>query len=149
MSLQDKVMTEMKTAMKAKDSKALEALRAVKSELLLAKTNAASKDGLSEEEEIKLLQKLVKQRKDSAAIYKEQGRADLAEPELAQATIIEKFLPEQLSEEEITEVVSGIISKIGAEGMKDMGKVMGMASKELAGRADGKTISTIIKAKLN
>ncbi|WP_335964559.1 GatB/YqeY domain-containing protein [Galbibacter sp. PAP.153] len=149
MSLQDKVMTEMKTAMKAKDSKALEALRAVKSELLLAKTNAASKDGLSEEEEVKLLQKLVKQRKDSAAIYKEQGRADLAEPELAQAAIIEKFLPEQLSEEEITEVVSGIISKIGAEGMKDMGKVMGMTSKELAGRADGKTISTIVKAKLS
>ncbi|QLE01814.1 GatB/YqeY domain-containing protein [Galbibacter sp. BG1] len=149
MSLQDKVMAEMKTAMKAKDAPALEALRAVKSELLLASTNAATKDGLSEEEEIKLLQKLVKQRKDSAVIYTEQGRADLAEPELAQAAIIEKFLPEQLGEEEIAKVVDAIIAKTGAEGMKDMGKVMGMASKELAGQADGKTISTVVKSKLS
>ncbi|MCM5661467.1 GatB/YqeY domain-containing protein [Galbibacter mesophilus] len=149
MSLQDKVMAEMKAAMKAKNAPALEALRAVKSELLLANTNAATKDGLSEEEEIKLLQKLVKQRKDSAAIYNEQGRADLADPELEQAAIIEKFLPEQLSEEEIAKVVEEIIAKTGAEGIKDMGKVMGMASKELAGRADGKTISTVVKSKLS
>ncbi|MEL4307991.1 GatB/YqeY domain-containing protein [Joostella sp. CR20] len=149
MSLQDKVMAEMKTAMKAKDTAALTALRAVKSELLLAQTNAATKDGLSEEEEIKLLQKLVKQRKDSAAIYVEQGREDLASPELAEAAIIEKFLPAQLSEEEIAVVVEQVIAKTGAEGMKDMGKVMGMVSKELAGQADGKTISTVVKSKLS
>ncbi|MEH6705296.1 MAG: GatB/YqeY domain-containing protein [Galbibacter orientalis] len=149
MSLQDKVMGEMKAAMKAKDTAALTALRAVKSELLLAQTNAATKEGLSEEEEIKLLQKLVKQRKDSAAIYTEQGRADLAEPEIAEAAIIEKFLPEQLSEDEIAVIVEEVITKTGAEGMKDMGKVMGMVSKELAGKADGKTISTVVKSKLS
>ena len=149
MSLQDKVMGEMKAAMKAKDTAALTALRAVKSELLLAQTNAATKEGLSEEEEIKLLQKLVKQRKDSAAIYTEQGRADLAEPEIAEAAIIEKFLPEQLSEDEIAVIVEEVIAKTGAEGMKDMGKVMGMVSKELAGKADSKTISTVVKSKLS
>ena len=148
MSLQDKVMAEMKAAMKSKDAAALEALRAVKSELLLAKSNAETKDGLSEEQEIKLLQKLVKQRKDSATVFAEQGREDLAGPELAQAEIISKFLPEQLSEEEIEKVVVAVIEKTGAESMKDMGKVMGMASKELAGKADGKTISAIVKNKL-
>ncbi|THD68876.1 GatB/YqeY domain-containing protein [Robertkochia marina] len=148
MSLQDKVMAEMKAAMKSKDAAALEALRAVKSELLLAKSNAETKDGLTEEQEIKLLQKLVKQRKDSAAVFSEQGREDLAGPELAQAAIISKFLPEQLSEEEIEKVVVAVIEKTGAESMKDMGKVMGMASKELAGKADGKTISAIVKNKL-
>lgn len=141
-------MAEMKAAMKNKDAAALEALRAVKSELLLAKTNADTKDGLSEEQEIKLLQKLVKQRKESATVFTEQGREDLAGPELAQAEIIEKFLPEQMSEEEIEKVISAIIEKTGADSMKDMGKVMGMASKELAGKADGKTISTIVKNKL-
>ncbi len=148
MSLQDKVMAEMKAAMKNKDAAALEALRAVKSELLLAKSNAETKDGLNEEQEIKLLQKLVKQRKDSAAVFSEQGREDLAGPELAQAEIISKFLPAQLSEEEIAVVVSAIIEKTGASSMKEMGMVMGMASKELAGKADGKTISTIVKNKL-
>lgn len=141
-------MAEMKAAMKSKDAAALEALRAVKSELLLAKSNAETKDGLSEEQEIKLLQKLVKQRKDSATVFAEQGREDLAGPELAQAEIISKFLPEQLSEEEIEKVVVAVIEKTGAESMKDMGKVMGMASKELAGKADGKTISAIVKNKL-
>ncbi len=149
MSLQEKVMAEMKSAMKAKDSVALESLRAVKSELLLASTSASSKDGLTEEEELKLLQKLVKQRKDSAAIYKEQGREDLAAPELAQAEIISKFLPEQLSENEIESVVENVILQLGASGMKDMGKVMGAANKALTGRADGKTISKIVKAKLS
>ena len=148
MSLQEKVMAEMKTAMKNKDAVALESLRAVKSELLLAKTNAETKDGLTEEQEIRILQKLVKQRKESAAVFSEQGREDLAQPVLAQAAIIEKFLPEQLSEEEIAKVVEAIIEKTGASGMKDMGKVMGMASGELAGKADGKTISTIVKNKL-
>lgn len=149
MSLQDKVMVEMKAAMKAKDSVALESLRAVKSEILLASTSGASHDGLTEEEELKLLQRLVKQRKDSAAIFTEQGREDLAGPELAQAEIISKFLPEQLGEDEIAAVVENIILQTGASGMKDMGKVMGAANQALAGRADGKTISGIVKAKLS
>ncbi|MCX2837990.1 MULTISPECIES: GatB/YqeY domain-containing protein [Salinimicrobium] len=148
MSLQDKVMAEMKDAMRAKDSNKLEALRAVKSAILLARTDASGKDGLSEDEELKLLQRLVKQRKESAAIYKEQGREDLAQPELDQAAVIEGFLPEQMSEQEIEVEVDKIISESGANGMQDMGKVMGMASKELAGRADGKTISAIVKKKL-
>ncbi|APU68876.1 MULTISPECIES: GatB/YqeY domain-containing protein [Christiangramia] len=149
MSLQDKVMAEMKAAMKAKDSAKLEALRAVKSAILLANTESDSKDGLSEEEELKLLQKLVKQRKESAQIYQEQGREDLAAPELEQALVIEAFLPEQLSEEEVEAKVEEVIAKTGASGMQDMGKVMGMVTKELAGRADGRTISTIVKQKLS
>lgn len=148
MSLQDQVMSEMKTAMKAKDTVALESLRAIKSAILLAKTDKGGGGELSEEDEVKLVQKLVKQRKDSAAIFTEQGRDDLAAPELAQVAIIEKFLPEQLTEEEIEKVVVMTIDSIGASGMQDMGKVMGMVSKELAGQADGKTISTIVKAKL-
>ena len=142
-------MTEMKAAMRAKDSNKLEALRAVKSAILLAQTDTAGKDGLTRDEELKLLQKLVKQRKESAAIYKEQGREDLAQPELDQAAVIEDFLPEQMSEEEIEKEVERIIEQTGASGMQDMGKVMGMTSKELAGRADGKTISMVVKRKLN
>lgn len=138
----------MKIAMKAKDSVALESLRAIKSALLLANTESGASE-LTEADEIKLVQKLVKQRKDSAAIFTEQGRADLAEPELAQAVVIEKFLPEQLTEEEIKKVVIMAIDSTGASGMKDMGKVMGIVSKELAGQADGKTISTIVKNKLS
>lgn len=149
MSLQSQVMTELKAAMKAKDSVALESLRAIKSAILLAQTETGGGGELSEEAEIKLLQKLVKQRKDSAALYTDQGRTDLAEPELAQAAVIEKFLPEQLSEEEITAVVKATIEKVGASGMQDMGKVMGMASRELAGKADGKTISGIVKTLLS
>ncbi len=148
MALQDKVMEQMKVAMKAKDKVALESLRAIKSALLLAQTEAGAGNGLSEDAEIQLVQKLVKQRKDSATIFKEQGRDDLAEPELAQVAVIEQFLPEQLTEEEIEKVVVQTIDAIGASGMKDMGKVMGMVSKELAGQADGKTISTIVKKKL-
>lgn len=148
MGLQQEIMTAMKTAMKAKDQTALAALRAVKSEILLAKTSGAG-DELSEADEIKLLQKLVKQRKDSAAIFLEQGRKDLALPEIDQAEVISQFLPEQLSEEEIEKVVVMTIDSIGASGMKDMGKVMGIVSKELAGQADGKTISSIVKAKLS
>jgi uncharacterized protein YqeY len=147
MGLQQKVMEQMKVAMKAKDTVALESLRAVKSALLLAQTSG--KGELTEEDEILLVQKLVKQRKDSAAIFQEQGRTDLAEPELAQVSIIEQFLPEQLTEEEIEKVVVQTIESVNAEGMKDMGKVMGMVSKELAGQADGKTISKIVKAKLS
>lgn len=149
MSLQDQIMIEMKTAMKAKDTVALESLRAIKSAILLAKTDKGADGELSEEDEIKLVQKLVKQRKDSAAIFTEQGREDLAAPELAQVAVIERFLPEQLTEEEIEKVVVMTIDSIGASGMQDMGKVMGMVSKELAGQADGKTISSIVRAKLN
>ena len=145
MSLQTEIMDAMKTAMKAKDTVSLEALRAVKSGLLLAQTESGAKEELSKEEEIKLLQKLVKQRKDSAAIYMEQGREDLAQPELDQAAVIEKFLPAQLSEQEVEVKVKAIIAENGFSGMGDMGKVMGAASKELAGKADGKTISTVVK----
>ena len=145
MSLQKDIMEAIKAAMKAKDSTALQALRAVKSEILLAQTESGAKEELSEEAGIKLLQKLVKQRKDSAQVYAEQGRDDLAGPELAEAAVIEKFLPEQLSADEVRDIVAGIIEKTGAESMKDMGMVMGMASKQMAGRADGKTISDIVK----
>lgn len=141
-------MESIKTAMRAKDTVSLEALRAVKSGLLLAQTESGAKEELSQEEEIKLLQRLVKQRKDSAAIYIEQGRQDLADPELAQAEVIEKFLPAQLSEEEVEAVVKKIIADNSFSGMGDMGKVMGIASKELAGQADGKTISTVVKRSL-
>ncbi|QQX75397.1 MULTISPECIES: GatB/YqeY domain-containing protein [Aequorivita] len=149
MSLQEKVMEAMKTAMKAKDTKSLEALRAVKSALLLAQTETGSKVDLSETEEIKLLQKQVKQRKDSAAIYREQGREDLAEPELAQAQVIEQFLPAQLTEAEVSKIVDEIIIETGASSMADMGRVMGLASAKLAGKADGKTISTVVKSRLS
>ncbi len=148
MSLQQDVMTAMKAAMRDKDQMALAALRAIKSEILLAQTASGSKEALGEDEEIKLLSKLVKQRKDSAAIFTEQGRNDLAEPELAQAEVISQFLPEQLSEDDIKAVVTEVIADTGAEGMKDMGKVMGIVSQKLAGQADGKTISTIVKAQL-
>ena len=148
MSLQTEIMTAMKTAMKAKDQTALAALRAVKSEILLVQTSGEGGE-LSEEQEIKILSKLVKQRKDSAAIYLEQDRKDLALPEIDQAEVISQFLPEALSEEEIEKVVIMTIEQVGAEGMKDMGKVMGIVNKELAGQADGKTISMIVKAKLS
>lgn len=142
-------MTEIKAAMRAKDSNKLEALRAVKSAILLAQTDKAGREDLNEDEEMKLLQKLVKQRKESAAIYKEQGREDLAQPELDQAAVIEEFLPEPMSEEEIEKEVERVIKETGANGLQDMGKVMGAASKELAGRADGKTISGIVRKKLS
>ena len=145
MSLQTEIMEAMKTAMKAKDTVTLESLRAIKSALLLAQTESGAKEEISEEEEIKLLQRLVKQRKDSAAIFTQQGREDLAQPELEQAAVIEKFLPAQLSEEEVEAKVKAIIADNGFSGMGDMGKVMGIASKELAGSADGKTISTVVK----
>lgn len=149
MGLQQQVMEQMKAAMKSKDKVALESLRAIKSALLLAQTETGSSEEMSEDDEVKLVQKLVKQRKDSAAIFIQQGRQDLADPELAQVAVIEQFLPEQLSEDEIEKVVVQIIEATGASSMKDMGKVMGMASKQLAGQADGKTISTIVKNKLS
>ena len=149
MSLQDKVMGKLKEAMKAKDTVALESLRAIKSAILIAQTESGAKQELTEDEELKLVQKLVKQRKDSATLYQEQGRADLADPELAQVTVIEQFLPEQMSEEELQKVVAVIVEKVGATSMKDMGKVMGMVSKELAGKADGKAISNVVKSLLS
>jgi uncharacterized protein YqeY len=148
MSLQKQIMEEMKAAMKSKDTVALQALRAVKSAFLLAKTEAGAGDDLTAEQEMKIIQKQVKQRKDSAAIFIEQGRQDLAEPELKEVAILEKFLPEALSEEAIEKVVLETISNLGAEGMKDMGKVMGVVSKQLAGQADGKTISGIVRKNL-
>jgi len=148
MSLQEQVMEKLKDAMRAKDSVALASLRAIKSAILLAQTENGAKESLSEESELKILQKLVKQRKDSAAIFIEQGREDLAQPELDQVVIIEQFLPEPLTEEEIEKVVVMTIDSLGASGMKDMGKVMGVVSKELAGQADGKTISTLVKKNL-
>ena len=148
MGLQQDIMSAMKIAMKEKNTTALTALRAVKSAILLAQTESGAASELTQEQELKLLQKQVKQRKDSAAIYIEQGREDLAAPELAEAEVISQFLPEAISEETIKKVVVETIKKIGAEGMKDMGKVMGIVSKELAGKADGKTISTIVKAQL-
>ena len=148
MSLEKNIMTALKEAMKAKDQTALAALRAVKSEILLAKTSGDG-EGLSEEEEIRIVQKLVKQRKDSARIYAEQDRKDLEQPELDQAKVLEQFLPKQMTHEEIEAVVADIISNTNATGMKDMGKVMGMANAQMAGKADGRTISTIVKGKLS
>lgn len=149
MSLQTKVMEALKEAMKAKDTVALESLRAIKSAILLAKTEAGAAEELSEADELKLLQKLVKQRKDSAALYTQQGRNDLAEPELAQMAVIEKFLPAQLSEAEVETALRGVINQVGATTPKDMGKVMGVATKQLAGKADGKLISEIVKRLLS
>ena len=149
MAALDNLTTEIKEAMKAKNALALEALRAIKSAVLLQKSEAGASDEMSEDDEIKLLQKLVKQRRDSAAIFREQNRLDLAEPEEAQAEIIARFLPKQLSEEEVGKVIERIIAQTGASSMKDMGKVMGMASKQLAGKADGKTISTLVKQLLS
>ncbi|MDC1080527.1 GatB/YqeY domain-containing protein [Flavobacteriaceae bacterium] len=149
MSALDNLTNEIKEAMKAKNALALEALRAIKSAVLLQKSEAGAADGMTDDQEIKLLQKLVKQRRDSAAIFRKQNRADLAEPEEAQAEIIARFLPEQLSEEEVGKVIESIITQLGASSMKDMGKVMGMACNQLAGKADGKTISTLVKQKLS
>tara|TARA_B110001450_G_C17633835_1_gene486341 strand:+ start:1292 stop:1741 length:450 start_codon:yes stop_codon:yes gene_type:complete len=148
MSLQVSIMAKMKEAMKAKDQIALTSLRAIKAELLLAQTASGSKEELTESEEIKLVQKLVKQRKDSATIFATQNRPDLAEPELAQAAIIEQFLPEQFTEDEVEKIVLKAITTLGASGMKDMGKVMAVVNTEVAGQADSKTISVIVKKNL-
>jgi len=145
MSLKENLMVKMKEAMKSKDTVALESLRAIKSEILLAQTKSGASEELNEAEEIALLQKLVKQRKDSAAIYLTQNRKDLAEPELAQVEVIAKFLPEQMSADDLKKVVTEIIETVGATSMKDMGKVMGIAAAKLAGKADGKAISGAIK----
>ena len=149
MSLESQINGDIKTAMLQKDKPALEALRAIKSAILLEKTSKNATDGeLSEAAEIALLQKLVKQRKEAAKIYKGQDRADLYESEMFQAGIIEKYLPKQLSREEIEVEVKNIIAQVGATTAKDMGKVMGAATKHFAGRADNKIVSEIVKSLL-
>ncbi|WP_426064167.1 GatB/YqeY domain-containing protein [Flavobacterium sp. DSP2-3-1] len=145
MSLSEQIMDEIKTAMRAKDTVALEALRAIKSEILLAQTATGSKEEITEDDEVKLLQRLVKTRKESARIFTEQNRMDLVEPELAQIAVIEKFLPAQLTEAEVEAVIAKIIGETGASGIASMGKVMGLAAAQLGGTAEGKTISTIVK----
>jgi len=144
MSLEQKITQDLKEAMRAKDKVALRGIRAIKAALLLAQTDGSHAE-MTEEREIKLLQKLVKQRKDSLEIYEKQNREDLAQTEREEITIIEKYLPKQLGAAELEGIIRDIIAKTGAESMKDMGKVMGMASKQLAGKADGKTISGVVK----
>lgn len=149
MSLEQKIMADLKTAMLARDEKRLRSLRAVKAAILLAKTSEGAGGDLKEEDEIKLLQKLVKQRKDSLEIFQQQNRTDLAQKEQEEIEVIEKFLPKQLSPEEIKAELATVISEVGASSPADMGKVMGAATKKLAGKADGKTISLLVKELLN
>ncbi len=145
MSLEQKIMTELKAAMVAKDEAALRSLRAVKAAILLAKTSEGANGELKEEDEIKLLQKLVKSRKDSLEIFQQQNRPDLAKKEEEEIAVIEKFLPKQMSPEEVKAALTAIIAAVGASSPADMGKVMGAATKQLAGKADGKTISALVK----
>ena len=149
MGLIDKISESIIHAMKNKNNDQLESLRAIKSALLLAKTQKNSNGEIGEAEEIKILQKLVKQRKESADIYTNQKRPELANIELSQAKIIERFLPKQIDADELEKIIIKIINETGAEGMKDMGKVMGIASNQLSGKADGKTISNIVRSKLS
>jgi hypothetical protein len=144
MSLLEKISADIMAAMKAREMEKLEALRGIKSALLLANTSAGGKE-VTAEDELKILQKLVKQRKESAEIFKSQNRMDLYEVEINQAKVIETYLPEQFSEKEIKKIIQDIIAQTGAGGIKDMGKVMGMATKQLAGKADNSTVSRIVK----
>jgi hypothetical protein len=145
MSILQDLMPRIKEAMKAKDQLTLAGLRAIKSEVLKANTASGASGEMNEDEEIKLIQRMVKQRKDAAAIYKEQGREDLYQDEIGQAEVIAQFLPEQMSPEALEEALKAIISAVGAEGPKDMGKVMGMANKQLAGKAEGRAIASAVK----
>lgn len=150
MSLEKKINTDIKEAMRAKDSKKLDALRAIKASLLLVKTGKDVSDGeIPESVELSILQKLVKQRKESAELYKNQNRPDLVDDEIFQAGVIEKYLPKQMSEEEMEKGVQAIIESTGANSMKDIGKVMGMASKQFAGKADNKLVAQIVKKLLS
>lgn len=144
MSLEAKLMGDLKTAMKAKDQAALRSIRAIKAAILLAKTDGSGTE-LDEAGEIKMIQKLIKSRQDSLDIYNKQGRADLAKVEEEEIAVLQNYLPKQLSEEELMPLLKGIITETNASSMKDMGKVMGIATKQLAGQADGKTVSSIIK----
>ena len=148
MSLESNINEDLKNAMKAKDQASLRGIRAIKSAILLYNTSGAA-DELNEEKEIALLQKLIKQRQDSLAIYEKQGREDLASVEREEIEVIMRYLPKQLSDEELRTAIAGIISRTGASSMKDMGKVMAEASKEFAGKADGKTISAVVKEMLS
>ena len=148
MSLKLKIEEGIKKAMLAKDQTRLMALRGIKSQILLAETEKGAKEELSEEAEMKLLTKAAKQRRDSLEIYNKEGRADLAETELKELTIIEEYLPQQMTEDEITSAIKEIIERVGAKSAAEIGKVMGAASKELAGKADGKKISEIAKSLL-
>jgi len=145
MGLFEQVNADIISAMKAKEKEKLASLRAIKSQLLLIKTSAGGKDEISDEESIKLLQRMVKQRKDAADIYKEQGRNDLYENEMAEVSFIQPYLPKQMTDEELTNAINKIVEKVGASSMKDMGKVMGIASKELAGKTEGKLIAAKVK----
>lgn len=145
MSLEQRVMEELKTAMKAKDEAALRTLRAIKSAIIIEKTSEGASDVISEATEIKMLQKLAKQRRDSLDIFAKQGREDLAQKEREELAIIEKFLPAQMSAEDLQKEIKAIIEQVGGKTPADMGKVMGVASKQLAGKADGKTISETVK----
>lgn len=145
MSLTEQINADLKSAMKNKEKEKLEALRAIKTAFTLAKTEKSAGAELTEDEELKIVQKLVKQRKDSAEIYKGQNREDLSEKELSEAEVISVYLPKQLSEAELVEKLNEIISKVGASGPQDMGKVMGMATKELSGKAEGKLIAQKVK----
>ena len=149
MSLEQKIMTDLKAAMLAKDEAALRSLRAIKAAILLAKTAEGATGDLTEDAEVKLLQKMVKQRKDSLEIFQQQSRTELAKKEEEEIAVIEKFLPKQMSVDEIKVAVVAIIASSGASSPADMGKVMGVASKELAGKADGKTISSVVKELLS
>jgi len=144
MSLEAKLMTDLKTAMKAKDQAAMRSIRAVKAAILLAKTDGSGKE-LDEAAEIKLVQKLIKQRQDSLDIYNKQGREDLAVVEKEEIAVLQNYLPKQLSEEELIPIIKDIIAQTGAASMKDMGKVMGLTTQKLAGQADGKTVSGLVK----
>jgi uncharacterized protein YqeY len=145
MNLEQKIMADLKTAMLAKDEKSVRSLRAIKAAIILAKTSEGANGEITEDGEIKLLQKLVKQRKDSLEIYRQQKREDLAKKEEEEIEVIEKFLPKQLGGDELKAVIQKIITESGASSPADMGKVMGLANKQLAGKADGKTISTVVK----
>ena len=145
MSLTEKIASDLMAAMKAQDKGRLEALRAAKTAFILAKAERGADSVLTADEEIKIIQKLVKQRKESAAIYREQNRADLYEKEESEAAVLEGYLPARMSEEELVKVLKGIIERIGAKAPSDMGRVMGVATKELAGKADGKEISALVK----
>ena len=148
-TLEEQVMAQMKDAMKSKDEALLRGLRAIKAEIIKAKTDPGAGGSITAEVELKLLQKLVKSRKDSLTIYQEQNRADLAQKEIEEIAVIEKFLPAQMSEDDVKAAVQAIIKQVGAAGPGDLGKVMGMATKQLAGQADGKVISAIAKTLLS
>lgn len=144
MQLEERIMQDLKEAMKARDQASMRGIRAIKAAILLLQTDGSHQE-ITPEVEIKMLQKLVKQRKDSLEIYEKQNREDLAQVEREEIEVIERYLPKQMDEAELEQALSGIISRVGASSMKDMGKVMGIAGKELAGRADGKTISEVVK----